>query len=465
MKPSILIVDDEPGMVSSCVTVLQSRTDSFIPELEIDTATSAQAGLDLLRERTYDLLISDLRMVGMDGMELLGRARGLDPDLIVVMITAYPTVETASEAIQDGAADYLVKPFTAEQLRLVVGRSLFQRRLRDENRWLRQQLTRPPAIGGLIGASEAIQEISLLIKRVAKSTANVMVLGETGTGKSLIAGAIHAAGPRRSQPFVQVDCGSLPEYLLESELFGHEKGAFTGAHEGRRGLLQCADGGTFFLDEICELSLPLQSTILGALQDRRFRRVGGREPIGVDVRVIVATNQDIEARVTAGEFREDLYYRLNVIAIRLPPLRERLGDVPLLATHFIETFNRKNEASIRGVTPRALACLNAYAWPGNVRELQNVIERACSLTAGEILDLVDLPEHLSGESPTQGESHPLSFAEERKEHLRRFERVYLETVLRETGGNVKDAAARARLPRTTMYRYLEKHDLTPQRFR
>jgi len=452
-------------MVSSCVEVLQSRTDEFVPEVEIETTSSSLVALDMLAARPCDLLITDLRMAGMDGVELLKRARKLSPDLAVVIITAYPTIETADAAIREGAVDYLIKPFTAAQLRLVVGRSLGQRQLREENRWLRRQLARSLAIGGIVGASPAMQELSRLITRVARTTASVLVLGETGTGKSLVARAIHAESPRRDGPFIQVDCGSFPEHLLESELFGHEKGAFTGAHEAKQGLLECAEGGTFFLDEICELSLPLQAKMLGVLQDRCFRHVGGRNLVNVDVRFLAATNRDIEARVAAGEFREDLFYRLNVIQLKVPPLRDRLEDIPVLATHFLECFNRRNGAMIQSITPRTLARLQTYEWPGNVRQLENVIERAASLTAHDLIDVEDLPAEIGGAVSTDGDEGTSSFAAAREEHLRRFERAYLENLLKETNGNVMVAAVRARLPRTTMYRYLDKFNLVPRSFR
>ena len=464
MKPRILIVDDEPGMVSSCADVLHSKTDDFLPEVEVGTATNGAAVLDRLAEAHFDLLITDLRMPDMDGLELVQRAREIDPDLVTVIITAYPTIETANEALREGAAEYLVKPFTAEQLRLVVGRCLSQRRLREENRWLRRQLTHASGSAGIVGVSPGMREVSRLIGRVAQSTASVLILGETGTGKGLVARAIHDESPRRDKSLIQVDCGAFPDHLLESELFGHEKGSFTGAHAERPGLLECANESTFFLDEICELPLTLQAKLLGFLQNRWFRRIGGRDPIAVDVRMLAATNRDIESMVAAGEFRKDLYYRLNVIQLEVPPLRDRLEDVSPLVTHFIDSLNRKNWWAIHSISTRALACLETYRWPGNVRELENVIERAASLTVHETLDVEDLPDHMQEKAETEV-SRRRSFAEAREAHLCRFERAFLEGVLTETGGNVREAAARANLPRTTMYRYLAKHDLEPRTYR
>src|SRR5262245_24873828 len=402
MTARILIVDDEPDMVDNCVRILQPRGH------RCDRATDARRALDLLETERPDVLLTDLKMPGLDGMELLRRSRELDPALPVIIITAFASIESAVAAVKEGAFDYLPKTFSVDQLRMAVERALRHRGLQVENTNLRNQLQQALGFENIIGTSPAITRVFELVKKAARSEANILVLGESGTGKELIARAIHANSPRAAQAFVPVDCASLPEPLLESELFGHEKGAFTGAIRSKPGLVETAHRGTLFLDEIAELPPTLQVKMLRALQERQIRRGGGTSLIEVDVRVVSATNRDLREAIANGHFREELYYRVNVIAITLPPLRDRAGDVKLLAHAFVKKYA---SGRITGIDESAMEGLEAYAWPGNVRELQNIIERACALTDGQTISRRDLPEHVL--VPAAARAVPLPPAESR----------------------------------------------------
>jgi DNA-binding NtrC family response regulator len=347
----ILVVDDEPDMVENLVRIL--RREGY----RCSSAVEAAKGLELLEAQRPDLLLTDLKMPEMDGMELLRRAHAVDPALPVIMITAFSTIESGVAAIKEGAFDYLPKTFTIDQLRVTVERALRQRRLQVENRNLREQLETTFRFESLLGRSPAMAKVFELVRKAARSDANILVQGESGTGKELIARAIHANSPRAAQPFIPVDCASLPEQLLESELFGHEKGAFTGAVKTKPGLMESADHGTLFLDEIGEMPLGLQAKLLRALQERQIRRVGGNALVDVDVRLVSATNRDLRASAAKGEFRDDLFYRVNVIAIELPPLRQREDDVELLTHAFLERYGK---GRLRGIDDAALAALKAY---------------------------------------------------------------------------------------------------------
>jgi DNA-binding NtrC family response regulator len=433
------------------------------------TTTAGHEALALLESQRPEVLLTDLKMPGMEGLELMRRAHQLDPDLPVIVITAFASIESAVGAVKEGAFDYLPKPFTANQLRVAVDRALRQRELRLENRNLRQQLQETLGLESIIGRSPAMVHIFELIKKAARSEANILVLGESGTGKELVARAIHANSERASQPFVPVDCASLPEHLLESELFGHEKGAFTGAVKTKSGLIEMADRGTLFLDEIGELPLALQSKFLRALQERKIRRVGGTGLLDVDMRVVSATNRDLREEVAKGRFREELYYRINVIAIELPPLRERAGDVPLLAHAFLKKYARGQPLTL---DEAALAALEAYAWPGNVRELQNVIERACVLTDGTAVRPRDLPDYVFRRQrapdarpapaadclgPQSRTDLPLKQAKE--QWMETLEGSYLRELLERHGGNISAAAKAAGIDRKTFHRLINKYHL------
>ena len=354
-QPRVLVVDDEPDMVDNCVRILRRAGYRCL------STTDPHRALALLESERPDLLLTDLKMPEIDGLTLLRRAHELDAALPVVVITAFATIESAVAAIKDGAFDYLPKNFSVDELTVVVERALRQRRLALENRNLREQLQTTLALDNVIGRSPAMAQVFELVKKAARSEANILVLGESGTGKELIARAVHANSPRAAQAFVPVDCASLPENLLESELFGHEKGAFTGAVRTKPGLMEVAAGGTLFLDEIGDLPVTLQVKLLRALQERQIRRVGGTALIDVDVRVVSATNRDLREAAAKGQFREELYYRVNVIEIRLPPLRERAGDVRLLAHAFLKRYG---QGRVLGYDDAAMAVLEAYAWPG-----------------------------------------------------------------------------------------------------
>ena len=461
--PRVLIVDDEPDMVENCVRILKPAG------YECLTTTDARRGLVMLESERPDLLLSDLKMPGVDGMELLHRAHELDPALPVIMITAFATIESAVAAVKEGAFDYLPKNFSVDQLRVAVDRALRHRSLQRENRSLKDQLAQTYGLENIIGRSPAMSRIFELVRKAARSEANILVIGESGTGKELIARAIHANSPRVSQPFVPVDCASLPEQLLESELFGHEKGAFTGAIRSKQGLVESAHRGTLFLDEIGELPLSLQVKLLRVLQERQIRRVGGTGLVDVDVRLVSATNRDLREATVKGQFREELYYRINVIAILLPPLRDRAGDVKLLVQAFLKRYG---QGRVRGVDDEAMVALERYRWPGNVRELQNVIERACALADTETICRRDLPDHVLGLGevplpapptgtdaalPESGTDLTLKDAKER--WMAVLEASYLRDLLARNDGNISAAAKAAGIDRKTFHRLINKHDL------
>jgi DNA-binding NtrC family response regulator len=457
VKGRVLIVDDEPDMVANCERILGAAG------IRTTSTTDPRAALEAMESEQPDVLLTDLKMPGVDGMQLLERARGLDRNLPVIILTAFATIESAVAAVKQGAFDYLPKPFSTDQLRLAVERALRQRQLAVENERLREQLQTTYAFENIVGRSTAMAQVFELIRKAARSEANILVLGESGTGKELVARAIHANSPRALQAFVAVDCAALPETLLESELFGYEKGAFTGAARTKPGLLEVASGGTVFLDEIAELPVSLQVKFLRALQEREIRRVGGTRPIRVDVRIVSATNRDLREAVAKGQFREELYYRINVIAIQLPPLRARHGDIALLVQHFVQRYGRLTEPSIQGVDADAMRILEAYPWPGNIRELQNVIERACALADSSQITAHDLPEHLSapvggvGISGAAGVHLPLP---EAKAHwMRELEVAYLVEQLNRHGGNISQAARAAGIDRKTFHRLINKYGI------
>jgi DNA-binding NtrC family response regulator len=460
--PRVLVVDDEPDMVENCARILKRIGYQCL------TATDPQRALALVETERPDLLLSDLKMPGMDGIELLRRSREIDSALPVILITAFASIESAVAAIKDGAFDYLPKNFSVDQLRVAVERGLRQRDLQVENRNLREQLQGTLGFENLIGRSPAMMKVFELVRKAARSEANILVLGESGTGKELIARAIHANSPRAAQAFVPVDCASLPEPLLESELFGHEKGAFTGAVKSKRGLMEVADRGTLFLDEIGELPLPLQAKLLRVLQERQLRHVGGTAQIDVDVRVVSATNRDLRETAAKGQFREELYYRINVIAIALPPLRERAGDLKLLAHAFLKRYGGER---VTGFDDAALQALEAYGWPGNVRELQNVIERACALADGNHITRLDLPDYLlqgigmhrPATSATAGPSLPdsgdMPLKDAKEKWMQVLEASYLRGLLERHAGNVSAAAKAAGIDRKTFHRLINKYQI------
>ena len=462
MSPArILLVDDEPDMLENCSRILSRQGHTCM------TAANGREALAILERERPDLLVTDLKMPEMDGMALLRHAHELDPALPVIMLTAFATIESAVAAVKEGAFDYLPKDFSVDQLRVAVERALRHRGLQVENRNLRQQLQQTLGLENIVGRSPAMTQVFELVKKAARSEANILVLGESGTGKELIARAIHANSPRAGQPFVPVDCASLPEHLLESELFGHEKGAFTGAVRSKPGLMETAHRGTLFLDEIAELPAPLQVKLLRVLQERQIRRVGGTSLVDVDVRVVSATNRDLRDAIAKGQFREELYYRINVIAIQLPALRERAGDVRLLAHTFLKQYGQGRVTAMDDAVAQAL---ERYAWPGNVRELQNVIERACALAEGPTVTVKDLPDHVLHAIPrpaavseavaaVPSAEGDLTLKDAKERWLQVLEVAYLRDLLARHDGNVSSAAKAAGIDRKTFHRLINKYDL------
>jgi two-component system response regulator PilR (NtrC family) len=387
----ILVADDEPSMRDMLRIVL--RRDGY----QVSVVESGRQAIEVLEREDVDLLLSDIRMPDLSGVDVLRRAKDANPDIIVFMMTAFASTDTAIEAMRLGAVDYLTKPFSMDELRLKVRQHLDASRVRQENVLLKRALQAGHTFSNIIGRSRAMQDVFRMVETIAQTTSTVLITGESGTGKDLVARAIHVNSLRRDAPFVAVNCGGLPETLLESELFGHMRGAFTGADTTRKGLMETAERGTIFLDEIGEMTATMQVKLLRVLQDKRFRRLGGNEEIQADIRIIAATNQDMAGAVADGRFREDLYYRINVIPLHLPPLRERREDVPLLADHFLAKFAAAMDKPVARITPDAGALLEAYGWPGNVRELENVMERAVALTPGAEVTPAALPPGVWGQ--------------------------------------------------------------------
>lgn len=382
---TLLIVDDEKNYLLVLEDLLSEAG------YQVLTADSGIKGLELALSSDLDVLITDMKMPGLDGMALLERIHAEKPDLPVIMMTAFGSVEKAVEAMRKGAFDYILKPFKNEELKLTIGKAAEHHRLLRRNRYLTRELQDRYQFSNIIGKSAPMQRVYELIEKVAPAKATVLITGESGTGKELIARAIHFNSPRRAQPFITVNCGALPETLLESELFGHEKGSFSGAVSQRKGRFELADGGTLFLDEISEMSPPLQVKLLRVLQELEFERVGGTQTLKVDVRVVAASNRNLKTEVAAARFRSDLFYRLNVVHVHMPPLRERADDIPLLISHFLAKYGMEPQRAGIGLEPDALRCLMDYSWPGNVRELENTIERAVILAGGERIRVCDLP--------------------------------------------------------------------------
>jgi len=441
-KPSLLIVDDEQ-------VVRDSLVHWFTEEgYRVEAAATAAEALARLASGDVDLIIADIRMPGMDGLELLEKIQSEQLDTAVIIMTGYASVESAVRALKHGAFDYITKPFDPDDLSVVVRNALEQQRLKRENRMLREQLAESQAVPELIGQSEAMRRVKEQIETVAPVDTTVLIEGESGTGKELVARAIHRLSPRRYNPMVVVHCGALTETLIESELFGHEKGAFTGAQYRKKGKFEAAMGGTIFLDEIADISLKTQTDLLRVLQEREIVRVGGTQPIKVDFRVIAATNRNLAELVKEGRFRSDLYYRLNVFTIHLPPLRERHGDVPLLAQYFLEKFSRQMNRKFTGFDRAAMEALVSYHWPGNVRELENVIERAVVVGREPLIRASDLAIVGSAETP---EDLTLE-AVERKHILR---------VLEDFGWNQTQAAKALGIDRVTLYHKIRRYGLKP----
>jgi DNA-binding NtrC family response regulator len=448
---SVLLVDDEPDALDACFQALGKV------HYLVDTAASPREALEKVRARPYDAAVVDLKMPQMSGIELLQAIRRIDPDVAVIVVTGYASIETAVEAMREGACDYLSKPFTPEELRLGVRKALERQELLRENQELRERIGARGEAPTFIGESEKSREVRRLIERVAETDSTVLIYGETGTGKELAAREIHARSRRARQPLIAVDCAAVPAELLESEFFGHEKGAFTGAIRRRKGSFELAHGSTLFLDEIGNMSLELQAKLLRALQEREIQPIGSERKIPVDVRIIAATNRNLREAIKQGRFREDLYYRLNVVPLALPPLRERRADIPLLVQHFLKKYAGKLNRRIEQVDPDAMGILMAYAWPGNARELESAIERAMTLTDGTVLEAEGF-RHLAYEA-----EQPVKRAGPRAKPgrasedgvlppLEQVEKEYILEVLHATRWNRKEASKILGISTVTLWR-------------
>jgi len=442
-KPRILVVDDEAA-------VRESLNDWLMEDdYEVGLAASGEDAVSMAQEKSWDVILLDLKMPGMDGLETLKRLKKMMPEAEVLMMTAFATIDTAVQAMKEGAFDYLVKPFDPDEIEMHIKKIVEHKELVLENILLRKKLEEKYQYDEIIGKSGAMQEVFDLITRIAPTDSTVLITGESGTGKELIAQAIHGNSNRCYMPFIAVSCGALPDSLLESELFGYEKGAFTGAEHTKKGRFEMADKGTIFLDEIGDISFKTQVDLLRVLQQKEFRRLGGEEVIKVDVRILAATNRDLQKAIRENRFREDLYYRLNVISIHVPPLRERKEDIPLLAETFIRRYCLEMNKEEVKIAPTALKLLLDYDWPGNVRELENVIERALVIGQGKEIAANDLPFSRKELVP---EKLPKS--------LKIMEQMHIERILEETDWNISRAARELDIDRQTLYNKIEKYKIT-----
>jgi two-component system response regulator AtoC len=455
-KKTILVVDDEIGTRESLKMILKSDYQVFL-------AKNAEETFQQLETQPFDLILLDIILPDMDGLRVLEKIKQKDPEQMVIMITATKTIKTAVEAMKLGAYDYVTKPFDVDELRLIISRALSTQALKEENQRLWMEIDRSFGFDNIIGKSKVMRDIFKIVHQVANTRSTVLIMGESGTGKELIARAIHYHSPRKNHPFVTINCAAIPDTLIESELFGHEKGAFTNAIERKLGRFEIAHQGTLFLDEIGELSLMTQAKILRFLEEKEFNRVGGSKTIKVDVRLIAATNKDLPQQVKRGEFREDLFYRINVVPILLPPLRERKEDIPLLIEHFIKKFNSENQKNVKGITSEALQALMNYDWPGNVRELENLIERVVALTQNEYIRPEELPIPFTSISRTNGLkesvlSGKLSFIKAEEE----FEREIILDALRRTKFVQSHAAELLGISRRILKYKMDKLGITPE---
>lgn len=460
-RERVLVVDDEPDLAESCAYFLERAG------YEARTAASASEALELLQNESFGVVVSDVRMPRMSGMELLSAIRQRDPDIEVLLLTGYPDLQMAVSAIKQGAFDYLAKPYGEEELIERVGKAMAHRRVKDQNEGLRERLRSGVAGRRLIHTSKSFGETIAMLERAARTTASVLLIGESGTGKELLAHHLHDSSDRADKPFVPVDCASIPADLFESELFGHKKGAFTGASTNKPGLFQVADGGTLFLDELGELPLEFQSKLLRTIQERTVRPVGSSSERAVDVRIVAASNRDLQKEVEQGNFRADLFYRLDVVRIAVPPLRDRQGDVDVLVAHLLERFGK--QAGITRIASDAAEKLRAYHWPGNVRQLRNAMERACTLGNAPELVLQDLPPELRGEQsvtpaePTDAELG--TFQEMKARRIAAMEQTYVEGLLTKHNGNVTHCSEEAGMARSAFQKLMQKYAIRSADYR
>ncbi len=454
--PRILVVDDEPSMRNFLDIMLKDEG------YDVDLAVDGEEALSLADSKIYDLVITDIMMPGIDGTEVLKGVKEVNSETMVIMITAYASTESAVEAMKEGAYDYILKPFNVDEIKVIIRNALEKGRLERENIFLKRELGKEHSFENIIGISTEMLKVFSMIERVAKTKTNILITGDSGTGKELVARAIHNKSNREGKPFVVINCGGIPENLLESDLFGHVRGAFTGAVSHKEGLFEVANTGTIFLDEVGELTPSIQVKLLRAIQERTFKRVGGTEEVSVDVRMIAATNKDLEKEIIAGRFREDLYYRLNVIEIKLPLLKDRKEDIPILAHHFMEKFSIEQDKKIRKISSYAMDVLKEYSFPGNVRELENIIERSVALESSNIV----LPESLSLSmhkvfNVTESENHEglLNDGFSMENYIIDIEKRLIVQALTRSGGKKKEAARILGVSYWVLLRKIEKYDI------
>jgi two-component system response regulator HydG len=450
----ILIVDDDPGHLVSVKTIIRSWG------YMVKTADDGTVAVDVVKSESIDLILMDVRMASMSGIEALKQIKAYNPTIPIIIMTAYSSVDTAVEVLKSGAYDYLIKPLDFEVLKLTIERASEHAGLKEENRALKEHLQGDYDLENIIGRSQPMQKLLEMVSMVAPSEATVLITGESGTGKELIARSLHFNSPRRGNSLVVLNCAAIAETLLESELFGHEKGSFTGADRRREGRFVLANHGTLFLDEIGEMPSTMQAKLLRALQEREIQRVGGEETIKVDVRVVAATNRDLESDVAKGQFREDLFYRLNVMPLNAPPLRDRQEDIPLLAQHFLEKFSEKNRKDVKGFVPLAMDMLLNYNWPGNVRELENAMERAVILLSGEHITEKQLPLNITEKYPDlERSATALVQAMDGTRSLGDIEKEAILATLKASNGNKAEAARRLGITRKTLHNKLKNYGL------
>lgn len=449
MKGSILIADDESGIRESLSVVLSDEG------YECATVDNGKAAIEELAGGEYDILVTDLKMPKHDGMEVLAEAGKVSPQTLVIIITAFATVETAVEALRKGASDYILKPLEFDEVILRINHLMKQKELAQENKYLREQIDQKFNFNHIIGESEAMRRVYKMVERVSNATTNVLITGKSGTGKELVARAIHSNSDRSDKPFIAINCGAIPENLFESELFGHKKGSFTGASADKDGVFVAANKGTLFLDEIGEIPLNVQVTLLRALQEREVKPIGANYTKSFDTRIICATNRNLKEEVEQGNFREDLFYRLNIVEIHMPVLSERKEDIPLLVRHFVDKYNRELNRLVKGVDSEAMRMLMSYEWKGQVRELENVIERSILLTDNEYIQPEDLPPSICESDTEDTPDLPLD-TESLNEAVHAFERHHITHVLKRAEGNRSEAARLMGIDPSTLYRKMEK---------
>lgn len=448
MIGSVLIVDDEEEIRNSLSIVLGEEG------YRCATAPDGLTAIEALKEHSYDILVTDLKMPGANGIEVLETALEYSPDMLTIIITAHATVETAIQALRKGAADYILKPLDFDEVILRIENLLEQKKLIQENKYLREQIDQEFNFNHIIGESPAMKEVYRMVKRVSDVTSNVLITGPSGTGKELVARAIHSHGPRSSQPFIAINCGAIPKDLVESELFGHKKGAFTGAITEKDGVFVAANKGTVFLDEVGEIPLSQQVNLLRVIQEREVKPIGSNKTITFDTRILAATNKNLEEEVEKGNFREDLYYRLNVVEISLPTLQQRKEDIPLLAQHFLQKYSKELNRPVKGITGDAMGALISFEWKGQVRELENIIERSVLLGTNEFITTEDLPNSIrNSKGQVSYDSNSL------EEAVQTFEKHHILSILKRTDGNKAEAARLLGIDPSTLYRKMERYHI------